>query len=293
MCGLAGLSQPADAKNDAGGLAAALLRQIERRGPHATGAAWDTGDGNVALTKVPYRATVFLQHRRDTLPTRTGAMILHTRYATHGSVDNRDNNHPVVHDRIIGTHNGVLQNHADLFKLAGRKPLSQVDSEAVMALLNTPDHPTTVLGAVRGDAALAWLDLSEPGLLKLARLAGRPLHVAQTRGGTFMYASTVEALKLAAAANNSQISWKQEVPEATYLEVRAGRIITTMDIPGVVKTSEEFRKAYAHTSGAKGPARTKRPVSEESKAAGAKIRAQASARNATKRAAAARVSVTA
>lgn len=276
MCGLAGISQPADAKNDAGGLAAGLLRQIERRGPHATGAAWDDGAGNVNVTKVPVRASVFLDHRRDALPSRTRAMLLHTRYATHGSVDNRDNNHPVIHDRIIGTHNGVLQNHADLFKLAGRKPLTQVDSEAVMALLNTPEHPTTVLGAVRGDAALAWLDLSDPGVLKLARLAGRPLHVAQTRGGTFMYASTAEALKIAAEANRSQLVWRQEVPEATYLEVRDGRITETMDIPGVVKTTEEFRAKYAHTSG--------RGKGKGDPEKGRKLKGDSAARNAARKA---------
>ena len=42
---------------------------------------------------------------------KSNAIILHTRQATHGTPDNNDNNHPIIGDKYILVHNGIV--HTD------------------------------------------------------------------------------------------------------------------------------------------------------------------------------------
>ncbi|ASR83977.1 glutamine amidotransferase domain protein [Arthrobacter phage Shrooms] len=252
MCGIAAISlSPNDRDLNVAKAAASLLRSIEKRGRHATGAAWYRHeDDTVAVTKVAATATIFLKHREEILPETTPAMLLHTRYATHGNVEERANNHPIQHDMILGVHNGVLQNHEAILKDLKVTPNTPVDSEAIMALLNDPtQHPASVLGSLRGDAAIGWIDLREPEVLHLARVSGRPLCIAQTKGGSLLMASTMEALNQAAKDAGVEFDFTEEVPEAKYLRVAAGRIDEYVDIQGVVKAEDDWREQFAWTSG--------------------------------------------
>jgi glucosamine 6-phosphate synthetase-like amidotransferase/phosphosugar isomerase protein len=250
MCGLAGLSlSPTDSKTNARTAAEALLLGIASRGRHATGAAWyDAATDDVALTKVPAPVARFLPARLHLIPEETSALLLHTRYATHGSVEERGNNHPVHYDAILGTHNGVLRNPEELYRLAGATARHEVDSEAVMALLNTTAHPAEVLPRLRGDAALAWIDLRDPATLHLARVTGRPLCIGQTTGGSLLYASTLQAVRAAAAACKVTLEYEEEVPEGTYLKVIRGMLAEVVQLAGVVADAA-FTAKYAYTSG--------------------------------------------
>lgn len=282
MCGIAALSQnPKDTSFDAGVAAAALLRGIENRGRHATGAAWyRPADDTLAVTKLPVTATTFLKHREAILPERTPAMLLHTRYATHGNVEDRENNHPIQHENVVGIHNGVLQNHRDIFTRLGRQALTPVDTEAIMALLDAAEgHPTEVLGELRGDAALAWIDLREPEVLHLAQVSGRPLAIAQTEGGSLMAASTMRAVEDAARAAKVKLAYREEIPDAKYLRVVRGSVAEYLDIQNVVKAEAGWRKQYAWTSGqgaAKAAPKAARPSNPP--AAGKALPAPAKAR---------------
>jgi glucosamine 6-phosphate synthetase-like amidotransferase/phosphosugar isomerase protein len=240
---------PTETKLNARTAAEALLLGIASRGRHATGAAWHrAGTDDVAMTKVAAPVARFLPARLHLLPEETSAMILHTRYATHGSVEVRGNNHPVEHGHILGTHNGVLRNTNALYAAAGRTAVNEVDSEAVMALLNTDRHPAEVLPLIRGDAALAWLDLRDPAVLHLARVTGRPLCLAQTTGGSLLYASTLQAVRDAARACRVTLDYEEEVPEGTYLRVVNGMLAEVVKLSGVV-TDAAFTAKYAYTSG--------------------------------------------
>lgn len=251
MCGIAGISVAAgDTKINTRVVASSLLLAIETRGRDATGAAWLNADGDtVDLTKVPVTATSFLKHRTEHLPTTTATMILHTRTGTHGSSQNRLNLHPVVHERIIGVHNGVLRNHGKLFTNSKRKPTAQVDSEGLMAILNTDEHPTEVLGQIEGDAAIAWMDLDEPEVLHLACVTGRPLCIGQTEEGSLIFASTVNAIRDAARAGGLKLAYEETVKEETYMRVVAGVIVECLVIKGVKHSDKAFRDKYAYTSG--------------------------------------------
>lgn len=249
MCGLAGLSLSPTDTISARTAAEALLTGIATRGRHATGAAWyRPATDDVALTKVPAPVARFIPARLHLLPEATPAMLLHTRYATHGPVTTRGNNHPVTHGHILGTHNGVLRNPGALYAAAGRTAAHEVDSEAVMALLNTDRHPAEVLPLIRGDAALAWLDLRDPSTLHLARVTGRPLCIAQTAGGSLLYASTLQPLRDAAHACGATLAYEEEVPEGTYIKVVRGMLAEVATLSGVV-TDAAFTAQYAYTSG--------------------------------------------
>lgn len=70
-------------------------------------------------------------------------MILgHTRFKTKGTPLNRDNNHPIVSNKIVGVHNGVIGNDDMLFnRFIGKFPGSfrrkaKVDSEIIFRLIN-------------------------------------------------------------------------------------------------------------------------------------------------------------
>lgn len=254
MCGIAAISLAAgDNHLNTKTVSAALLRGIESRGRQATGAAWyNEGTHAVQVTKLPVTAETFLQHRDEHLPQAAPVMILHTRYGTHGDGSDRNNLHPVIHNRIIGVHNGVLQNHPDLFKLADSKPTSKVDTEGMMALLNIEEHPTQLLGKIRGDAALAWLDLEDPTVLHMANVTGRPLVIAQTQQGSLIAASTASAINRAAFAGKLNIVYTEEVKEETYLKVIQGVIVESSHIKGVQASSKAFKQQHAWTSGTTG-----------------------------------------
>ena len=55
----------------------------------------------------------------------------HTRYATLGSPSINSNNHPIRTGNTIGTHNGSIYNHKELFQKYNMTRFAQVDSEAI------------------------------------------------------------------------------------------------------------------------------------------------------------------
>jgi glucosamine 6-phosphate synthetase-like amidotransferase/phosphosugar isomerase protein len=234
---------------DVGKVSAGLLAGIANRGPDATGAAWyDVKEQAVKVTKIAVNAAKFLAARRDVLPETTPVMILHTRMATHGSVNDRVNNHPVRHANILGVHNGVLWNDDEIFKDLGYKRNGAVDSEAIFALLSHGADPTKVLSEIGGDAALAWINLDEPDVLHLALVNGRPLNIAQTKEGSLVAASTAEACRSALKAAGLEASYEFQLEEAKYMKVVGGTITDYVDIPGVT-VNKAWTGKYSYTSG--------------------------------------------
>jgi predicted glutamine amidotransferase len=250
MCGIAGISlSPNDTKLNVRTASVALLRGIASRGPDATGAAWyDHDQDAVKLTKIAVNTEKFIAARKDVLPETTPVIILHTRFATTGDKAKRENNHPIHHGNIVGVHNGVLWDHKGMFEDMGRKPLADVDSEAIFALLNDGVRPEKVLNQVAGDAAIGWIDMTDPDVLHLARVVDRPLFIAQTTEGSLLYASTKYAIQDAAKQAGVKLEYEHEVEEGKYLKVVGGVIAEYLDIPGV-KRNAAWSNRYAWTSG--------------------------------------------
>jgi glucosamine 6-phosphate synthetase-like amidotransferase/phosphosugar isomerase protein len=230
MCGIAAISRPEDRSSIADGhrFAFAMALAIEPRGRHATGFGWADLDGHPWYWKTPGKASRAI-FEAD-LPThRIHELIAHTRYATLGDPSNNDNNHPVVAEGMTLVHNGRVDNHDELFDLAGReRRIGQVDSECLPLLLTAglgESHPTDLLELVEGVAAIAWLDADTPGALHLARLAVRPLAIGRTKRGDLLASSTVKTLSETARLGGVALRSVEQLPQGTYLRVEAGEIV--------------------------------------------------------------------
>jgi hypothetical protein len=83
--------------------------------------------------------------------------------------------------------------------------------------------------AMRGDAALAWVDRTRPDQLWLARAASAPLAVAFTVGGAALWASEPEWLRQVAFSWGLSLTGggPEMVPEGTLLTLDAGRRVHT------------------------------------------------------------------
>jgi len=230
MCGIAGFSlTEVDSRQlDVTSLASSLLNAIEDRGRHATGAAWKHDDGNIWFNKAPVTASNFVTNY-DHVPNNATNAILHTRWATQGSVEDSVNNHPIENGNIIGIHNGVMYNDDAIFDMVGvDKRIGEVDSEAIFALLAHGEMSTVeALQLLEGSAAIAWFNVNEPDILNLARVSSAPLTVARTFEGSLLFASTEKALKRAAQTVNLSLHRIFEVSEGAMFTVKLGRIVST------------------------------------------------------------------
>jgi glucosamine--fructose-6-phosphate aminotransferase (isomerizing) len=225
MCGIAAfsISQEDTGCLDVMCLTRNLFTAIESRGRDASGCAWVAPGDEVWWHKLPLSGRTYAKEC-PMLPTTTTA-ILHTRAATHGDPKVNANNHPHVLPGITGVHNGVVRNHAELWKMVGEKPESDCDSEAIFGLLAYGEgNRTQLLPKVKGDAAIAWLETATPTSLRLARLEGRPMAVGQTPGGSSIMASTEPLLMAACRASKVELTDVWNIPEWTYLRIQKGVI---------------------------------------------------------------------
>lgn len=121
-------------------------------------------------------------------------LLGHTRAASQGAVDRLPNASPLLAGALVGTHNGDI----DVSSVPARRaiePLAsgETDSERLLWALHAARKDrrkvTGVLKAIRGRAALAWVDRTRTDRLLLARAALSPLCTAYDQYGNFYYAS--------------------------------------------------------------------------------------------------------
>jgi hypothetical protein len=160
------------------------------------------------------------------MPRNTKTAIFHTRYATHGSVDDNRNNHPVMSPdaQIALVHNGVIWNQNQLrASILSEYELPKVDTSVIPALLQ--HGGTRELKNLMGDAAVAWLDSSGDNVLHLARIEGNPVNWTQLFDGSIVWASTATLLR--AALKQMQIAHGSifEFGELDYFRLDGGVIV--------------------------------------------------------------------
>jgi glucosamine 6-phosphate synthetase-like amidotransferase/phosphosugar isomerase protein len=225
MCGIAGYSLRPESPLDVQHVARVLLASVAERGADAAGCAWANPDGSIELIKQPGGASTFLEEL--VVPSGLRQILIHVRDQTKGRPSLAANNHPIRHGRIVGIHNGRIENDDQLFAELGRdraEPGMTVDSEAIFALL---DHePTTVaaLERLKGSFAVGWFDGQSPDTVQLARGFGRPLWLASSLDGDLFWTSTLEALEIVEEFVGIELH-KRPVRAGTALQVRNGTVI--------------------------------------------------------------------
>lgn len=234
MCGIAGFSLSTKSRINVRKLSNSLLSELDIRGNQAAGFAYQTRTQQGSFKQATSGASLSLK----SMPRSTRSAILHTRYATHGSINDPRNNHPIPSpDKSIQlVHNGVIYNH-DLVRSHLDFKLPEVDSSVIPAILQQFDRDFNKLSMLDGDAAIAWLDKSDLGVMRVARVNHSPLFISQLKDGSFVWASTQEILTRALRKSGLKPVYAESVPERTLLVIRDGMLSTVEALP---ETDPEF-----------------------------------------------------
>lgn len=162
----------------------------------------------------------------------------HTRYATQGSTSDLANASPLIVGALVGTHNGDIDvssvPNSGVWK---QKAIGRTDTEILFLALNRTRSDrrkmTSVLRAVRGRAALVFMDRGRPDRIYLARTALSPLCYAYDQDGNFYYASNPDWFRRA----------QQKDASLTFTEatlVPEGHLVTVSAINGSVLDVRRF-----------------------------------------------------
>jgi asparagine synthetase B (glutamine-hydrolysing) len=256
MCSIAGFSLSSNSKINPRRLSKALLCEMDVRGNQAAGYAWQTAKDSGVYKSAGSGAQLSMKP----MAKNASVVVLHTRYATHGSIKNNANNHPVMSpDKNISlVHNGVIWNHSLVRSHLDGK-LAEVDTAVIPAILQQYDRDFSKLEMLDGDAAISWLDETDRLTLRVARVSHSPLVVAQTADGSFIFASTEAMLTKAIKKAGLDVVYLETIPERTLLTVRAGRLDGVESLPRTNPIYEEqsYYSASAYrgmTSGGHGKA---------------------------------------
>lgn len=249
MCGIAGFSLAPGSKINSRQLANAMLTAIEDRGNMASGYAFWHDDNFGYHSEAKPGSSLSLKF----MPRKAQTVILHTRLATHGSTSDNRNNHPVTSPsgKIALVHNGVIYNHNQVrSKVTGSLP--PVDTSVIPAVIE--QHGTVNLDMLDGDAAIAWLNGDEPGVMHLARYQHSPLTLAHVEDGSFFFASTEALLWRVLIQLDITPTWMQSANELDYYKITNGVITSYEKLPAPKFEDSRYDYGYYRhqTSGAKG-----------------------------------------
>lgn len=207
-------------------IAERLFPAFVHGGPHAYGyMQWNPADG-ITYDKWAGRAdteeamdNVYYGIKED-----VDWWVGHVRFLTHGSADNRNNNHPIPHGNIIGVHNGVLENHDNILRQTGRQDDdTQVDSEAIFAAVNKWG-PKKGLRKIKGKMVAVFADARNPYRLRIARSHSRSLYVAWTEQGNFIFGSERQPIEDLSIESDIKFRKFSNVGEYRLITVEGGDI---------------------------------------------------------------------
>jgi glucosamine 6-phosphate synthetase-like amidotransferase/phosphosugar isomerase protein len=187
MCGLCGVilgrkRRRRTALRQIAGLFTELLLDSQIRGTDAAGVAVVGRDGSYKLLKRPGPAGLLVEDklygRVVEFDNKVTAVLGHTRRKSRGSERNSLNNHPIRAGRVMGCHNGHLQNADDLVARHRLPRVAEVDSEVLFRLADRARGPRELkrlLAGCRGQMSAAFVRLDRP--LEVCLLKGdKPLH---------------------------------------------------------------------------------------------------------------------
>lgn len=176
-------------------LVEALGDGIDKRGGHAAGAVMLYPESpprmQRALGKWNAKRGRFIRSAAA-----GSGVLMHSRYATHGSKDSVENAHPfaikrtsdkgVEYTSLYGCHNGVMRGTEETARSRGRK--HTVDSLELLELL--ADKEYDAIRALRGYGVLAFVKPRDHAVCLLRLSDNSDLHVVELAGGGYVWGST-------------------------------------------------------------------------------------------------------
>ena len=196
MCGIFGLSL-----RDEGPIGRELeegLKLLEYRGYDSVGIAVSTGKG-ITIRKMVGSVSLASQILQFS-EIRGISGIGHTRWATHGGVEDRNAHpHPDCREEIAVVHNGIIENYEELRELLkdrGHRLRSDTDTEVIAHLLEeygaNEEGIRRVMDLLQGSFAVAAL-LKNGTIICMKR--GSPLVVVEWEGGSAIASDPLPLLK--------------------------------------------------------------------------------------------------
>ena len=269
MCGIFGLVRALECRHPrvASEAFVSLGRLAEERGRDAAGFALVSGghDGpagsagraihqryveldGCTVVKAPTTFSRVWQRRYlsqlDAAPIAVG----HSRWATRGSPDAVANASPMVVGRLIGTHNGDVDDGELLHRYQLGRRQGGTDTEVRFGALEhagaDPKEIAAVLSAVVGRAALAWMDRGQADRVHLARAALSPLAIARDREGNFYWASNPRWFRVLDIKGRFGFRDVAMVREGSYLTV-VGGVMPRGDVERRFQAHARPRDAFA------------------------------------------------
>ena len=177
------------------------LKKLEYRGYDSAGIAYRL-NGDLKIHKRPGRIDQLKKEIYGELKLKVETAIAHTRWATHGSV-NEINSHPHTDcsGKIAIVHNGIIENFEELrreLRSKGHKFKSDTDTEVIAHLIEENysgdllESVIKAVGELEGAYAIGVIHTDHPGVIVAAR-KGSPLVVGKNEN-TALLASDVTPL---------------------------------------------------------------------------------------------------
>lgn len=152
----------------------------EERGHHASGIVRMSIDGTYRLYKLPVPTSKMIDISNysdilDQVNNRTTILMGHSRWKTVGSEFKNCNNQPILAGSILGTHNGTISNHNNLFQFYQFKRFAEVDSEILFRMADASiqngiiqtAHLNNYLSKCKGSLSFVCVSKTDPGSVYL------------------------------------------------------------------------------------------------------------------------------
>jgi glucosamine--fructose-6-phosphate aminotransferase (isomerizing) len=179
MCGIVGYI----GKNQDIRMGLEALRRLEYRGYDSAGVAWYNPEKkDISLIKRAGRIDNLEKAISESkLDLNGNPFLLHTRWATHGGVtDKNAHPHSDCNGEILSVHNGIIENFQELKEKLlkeGHKFSSECDTEVVAHLIekyfqgNLEEAVRKALREIQGTYGMAVISKKDPGKIVAARLS--------------------------------------------------------------------------------------------------------------------------
>ncbi len=178
-----------------------LLKETQIRGRDATGISYIKGK-TLHVIKAAVPASDFVESNEEWLALEDSKlpkyMIMHTRFKTKGSQSNNMNNHPIFRDGLALVHNGGISNDDDLYDEFKFSRDAQVDTEAILALLEDKKGEGWTgmkeqVSKLRGSFAVAAIDIRQPNSICFFR-HNNPIEFAIDEKNDILYFASTESI---------------------------------------------------------------------------------------------------